>query len=330
MELQFDIQLLRTVLVIAQTGSISAAAEALEVSQSAVSKQLQRIEEQLGVKLFERRARGVVPTTFGQSLIERGELIARQFKDAVGEIRALAGGEAGEIVIGAGSTWLHGPLPRAIERLVRKRPGLHIRILTDPTEKLLEELRAGRIDLVLAPWMEEVDRTEIEWTPVLVDDLRIMARKEHPLVRRPPSGLLELKQYGWVLADPGNPARRRLAAVFQNDGLQPPEPVIETLSFSLLLHLIRKTDFLTVLPALRFPWVSRGLAIVDSPHLAWRRSSGMFRRRNAAPTPAAALLVGELLRVVRVYYGPARAQRETVDGQVSAPLAALEQPGPAA
>ena len=95
MEFPLDIQLLRTVMAIARTGRISAAAEELALSQPAVTKQLQRMEDRLGVRLFERRARGVEPTVYGQALVRRGQLIARQLGDTLDELQAMAGGERG-------------------------------------------------------------------------------------------------------------------------------------------------------------------------------------------------------------------------------------------
>ena len=303
MEFALDLQLIRAVMAIARSGSISAAAEELALSQSAVTKQLQRIEDRLGVRLFERRARGVEPTVYGEALVRRGELIARQLGDTLDELRALAGGERGDVVIGTGQTWLHGPLPRALARLVKHRPGVRVRVVNEPMQQMLDELRASRIDLVFAPWTDEIDRSAIAWTPILVDDLHVMARRDHPLVRQPPASLRDLDPYGWVLSGIGNPTRRRLAAIYEHEGLHLPEPVIETESLTLLTSIVRGSDLLTVLPDVRFAWMKRGLAVIDSPGMAWRRASGVFRRNDATPTPAARALLDELLRVCRSCYG---------------------------
>ncbi|HMR31162.1 MAG TPA: LysR substrate-binding domain-containing protein [Geminicoccaceae bacterium] len=305
MEFTLDLQLLRAVMAIARTGSISAAAEELALSQSAVTKQLQRIEDRLGVRLFERRARGVEPTVYGEALVRRGQLIDRQLGDTLDELRALAGGERGDVAIGAGQTWLHGPLPRALTRLVKRRPGVRVRVIAEPMPRMLDELRASRLDLVFAPWTEEIDRSAIAWTPILVDDLQVMARRGHPLVRTPPASLRDLDPFGWALSGPANPTRRRLAAIYEHEGLHMPGPVIEAESLTLLTGLVRGSDLLTVLPNVRFPWMKRGLAVIDSPRMAWRRASGIFRRQDAVPTPAARALLDELLRVCRSFYGEA-------------------------
>jgi hypothetical protein len=74
---------------------------------------------------------------------------------------------------------------------------------------------------------------------------------------------------------------------------------------TLLTSLVRSSDLLTVLPDVRFAWMKRGLAVIDSPRMAWRRASGVFRRQGAVPTPAAKALLDELLRVCRSCYGEA-------------------------
>jgi DNA-binding transcriptional LysR family regulator len=311
MEFMLDIQLIRAVMAIARTGSISAAAEELALSQSAVTKQLQRIEDRLGVRLFERRARGVEPTVYGQALVRRGLLIARELGDTLDELQALAGGERGEVAIGTGQTWLHGPLPRALAQLIKRRPGVRVRVVNDPMDRMLDDLRASRLDLVFAPWSEEIDQSAIAWTPILVDDLHVMARRGHPLVQKPPASLRDLESFGWVLSGPANPTPRRVAAVYQHEGLRLPEPVVETESLTLLTGLVRSSDLLTVLPNVRFPWMRRGLSSIDSPRMAWRRASGIFRRQDAVPMPAAKALVDELLCVCRACYGEAGLAQES-------------------
>ena len=130
-----------------------------------------------------------------------------------------------------------------------------------------------------------------------------MARRGHPLVRHPPGSLRDLDPYGWVLSGTGNPTRRRLASIYEHEGLHLRDPVVETESLTLLTSLVHGSDMLTVLPDVRFPWMTRGLAKIDSPRMAWRRASGIFRRQDAVPMPAAMALVDELLHVCRSCYG---------------------------
>jgi DNA-binding transcriptional LysR family regulator len=297
-----DVRTIEMVLGIARCGSISAAAAELGFAQSTLSKALIRLEKRLGVKLFQRRRRGVEPTVYGNVLLVHGSLIQRQVKDALDTLASLVGGYGGEITVGAGQTWLLGPLAEAISLAVRKHPNMRVAVSTDPVERMLEELRAGRLDFVLSAWIEGFQAPELEWTPMIVDDLRIMARRGHPLVAAPPGALEDLLAYGWVLPARGNPTCRRLDAVFRSEGLLPPEPVIETPSVSLTLDIVRRSDLLTVLPDVRFEGANPGLAPIANPVMAWRRASGIFKRREAILVPAATALLEALSAICRRYY----------------------------
>jgi LysR family transcriptional regulator of gallate degradation len=297
-----DIRTIEMVLGIARCGSISAAAAELGFAQSTLSKALLRLETRLGVKLFQRRRRGVEPTVYGNVLLAHGNIIHRQVKDALDTLATLVGGEGGEITIGAGQTWLLGPVAEAIALVVRKRPNMRIVVLTDPVERMLEDLRAGRLDFVLSAWIEDFHAPELEWMPMIIDDLRIMARRGHPLIAAPPTALDELLAYGWVLPTGGNPTSRRLDTVFKSEGLPPPDPVIETPSVSLTVDIVRRSDLLTVLPDVRFEGANAGLAPIANPVMAWRRTSGIFKRREATLVPAATALIDALIAICRRYY----------------------------
>src|SRR5918996_5719378 len=117
-----DVRTIEMILGIARCGSISAAAAELGFAQSTLSKALIRLEKRLGVKLFQRRRRGVEPTVYGNVLLAHGSLIQRQVKDALDTLASLVGGYGGEITVGAGQTWLLGPLAEAIALAVRKHP----------------------------------------------------------------------------------------------------------------------------------------------------------------------------------------------------------------
>jgi len=303
MEYPFDLEDLALVAAIARTGSISAAAELQGVTQSTVTKQLKRLETRLGFELFERHSRGVAATPCGRRLLDHAGLLERQIKDAVDDLAAVAGGEAGTVRVGAGPTWTRGPLPPALASLVKAHPRIHVQVRTDPVEHMLDQLLAGRVDLVLAPWIEDAPWHELDWQPVMIDDLRVMARRGHPLLEAPPRRLADLAPYGWVLSTPANPTRRRLNRIFHHEGLTPPEPVIEAPSVDLTSDIVRQSDLLTVLPDVPFDRERRGILPLENPLMSWRRASGMYRRRQAATTPATLALIDALKRVCAAYYG---------------------------
>src|SRR5205814_3550626 len=97
--------LLRSFLAVARAGNLSAAARDLSVSQPALTKSVRKLEQQFGVALFDRRARGMALTPNGAALLAHARLIEAQCRFADAEIEALAQGEGGIIRIGAGPYW---------------------------------------------------------------------------------------------------------------------------------------------------------------------------------------------------------------------------------
>src|SRR5690349_17457770 len=97
--------LLRSFLAVARSGNLSAAARELAVSQPALTKSVRKLEQQVGVPLFERRARGMALTASGATLLTHARAIEAQCRVADGELDALARGQTGRIRVGAGPYW---------------------------------------------------------------------------------------------------------------------------------------------------------------------------------------------------------------------------------
>src|SRR4051812_6842746 len=97
--------LLRAFLAVAHEGNVSAAARTLAVSQPALTKSIHKLEQQFGVALFERRARGMTLTASGAALLNHAKLIEAQCRFADAELENLAQGQGGKIRLGAGTYW---------------------------------------------------------------------------------------------------------------------------------------------------------------------------------------------------------------------------------
>lgn len=136
----------RTFLAIHHGGSISAAARTLGLAQPSVTAQLQALESALGERLFERHARGVVPTPYAEELAAR---LTAPFSALAEELAAVRGGEQGSTVrLGGPAEFLAEVAMPGIAPLVRH--GLQVRVTTGLSDELLADLRAGRLDLVVS------------------------------------------------------------------------------------------------------------------------------------------------------------------------------------
>ncbi|OZB81821.1 LysR family transcriptional regulator [Microbacterium sp. 13-71-7] len=149
-----ELHQLRYVLAVVETGSFTAAAERVRVSQSGVSTQVQKLERELGVALFDRTSRRVALTQEGERLMPA----IRAALEAIGEIGATAadlrGLLLGSLRVGTvfGLTW-----PRfydALAEISAAHPGLELRLREDTSAQLVGAVRRGEIDLALVAWAE--------------------------------------------------------------------------------------------------------------------------------------------------------------------------------
>jgi DNA-binding transcriptional LysR family regulator len=144
----FDIDALRAIVVGSELGSFARAAIQLGRSQSAVSMQLKRLEEQAGHPLFQRNGRGLVPTEAGDALLA----YARRIVELHDEAAAALGNAAttASIRMGLPQDFFDDVMPEAIELFSRKRPGIHVEVRAGRNHALEDDVNAGRLDLAIA------------------------------------------------------------------------------------------------------------------------------------------------------------------------------------
>ena len=178
-----ELRLIRLAIAIGQFGSFARAAEALDLSQPSVSRGIAELEHSLGVRLFDRSHKQVVPTAFGRVLLERGPAVLNGAADLRSEIRLLAGLETGTLAIGAGPFPGETTVPRALAELVRTHPGLQVQLTLMDQQQVALEVLAGRLDVGVADvrGLEREDRLVVESLPPLRTWLA--CRAGHPLAR---------------------------------------------------------------------------------------------------------------------------------------------------
>jgi DNA-binding transcriptional LysR family regulator len=268
--------LLRSFLAVARTGNLSAAARELAVSQPALTKTVRKLEQQCGVALFDRRARGMTLTASGAALLAHARQIEAQCRVADGELDALARGKAGRIRVGAGPYWGNTVVPRAIARLHERLPLLEVGLDVGVNSVILPRLFAGELDLVvgalpdigaLPPGIERRDFFRIR--------LRVVAGKHHPLHLRPRVSAAELAQYPWVLYQHDRDVMDRLAETLQRGGAPKPLIRVETTSLLAVMQLLRSGPYLACMAdALLRAAPEPDIAIVPYPRGVWSFPSG--------------------------------------------------------
>jgi DNA-binding transcriptional LysR family regulator len=144
----FDIEALRTMVVGTELGSFARAAAQLGRSQSAVSMQLKRLEEQAGHILFQRNGRGLVPTEAGETLLAYARRIVAMHDEAGATLGATVAAPA--IRLGLPQDFFEDVMPDAIGCFSKLQPNVHVEVRAGRNFALEEEVRAGRLDIALA------------------------------------------------------------------------------------------------------------------------------------------------------------------------------------
>jgi len=288
-----DIAQLRSFLTVVETGSISTAALALGVKQPALSKSIRRLEKQLGVKLFERRPRGVTPTDYGETLLHFALAMDSR------QIQALSDARSGELVIGAGGTWLEELLPLAVARLVTERPAVRITVVTSSPETMIVRLLNGELDILLAPLRSaDIDREELFTETLLTGNLIVLGRRDHALAARREVSLRMLAEARWALPG-GTYVRERFDGLFVQHGIEPPIPTVQIADSPGLFDIIANTDLLTYVPDLRYHRRSEHFAMIKSSAATISRDTGLIWRQQQPLPPLAVELLSHLRTCLR-------------------------------
>lgn len=167
-----EIRQLKTLIAIVNVGSFAAAADAVGLTQSAVSQQVRALEEELGTPLFDRRARPPALTLEGRSFLEQARHIVELCDQAAGGIKRKRPTTALHLGVVRGS--LMGHLPTALAVLRGRNPGLKLRVTTGDLAELLAHVQHGRMDAALIPDAPTLD-PQLHWLPFLIEPFVALA-----------------------------------------------------------------------------------------------------------------------------------------------------------
>lgn len=189
---------LRAFCCAAQTGSVSKAAERLYLSQPSVSLQIQALERELKVTLFERRGPRIQLTPDGRNLYELAQPLVHGI-DALPETFAAGSGRitSGELAIAAGESTLLYLLPDLIKRFADGHPGIRLKLLNVTGRDGLALLRADEADLAVGSMIDAPD--DITYHPIFTYEPMLIVPLEHPLARKKQIRLEDVSPYGLIL-----------------------------------------------------------------------------------------------------------------------------------
>lgn len=232
----------------ARVGTLHRAAEAMNVTQPAVSKMLQDVEDILAVRIFERRPRGLVPTEIGAFVVAYADQLLVDQERFLRGLGNLKRGGYGALSIGAIMATAPDILPAAIAELKRRRPLMTIRLSATTSDELLRGLEKNEIDLVIGRLTEARHYAIFDVEPLSNESLWVFAASDHPLAGREEISLAEMEAYPWVLQQQSSPMRQVIDRSFAEAGLPSLDNLVETTSIYATLQLVRRAQMISVLP----------------------------------------------------------------------------------
>ena len=195
---------LRQVIAILRHGSLRRAAQALGVTQPTLSKSLARLEDELGVTLFDRSGSGARATPIGRYIADRAARMVEDSDRLQREVALLASGEAGEARIGFGPAMRPVFMPNFAEVVALKHPRLRLRLMSEGRPYLLAALLAGQLDIIVVADGDGLGDDDLVRTEVMRDPLVAVAGKSHPLARQGTVSLAEFARHASISQPPAS------------------------------------------------------------------------------------------------------------------------------
>ncbi len=240
-----DVRQLEMFRAVAEEAAFTRAAERLHVSQSAISRQLQLLEQELGTLLLHRTGRGVTLTPDGEVLLTTANRVSSEMQDAVAQISDGRNLQRGRLSLGGGMTVALYILPKLLKKFHALYKNVDLRITTGETESLLRLLRTREIDLALLtlPIVGE----DLEVVSVLKEEMVLVTAGNHALTRERAVDPKKLGRYPFVLFESGSNTRKVLDDFFREEQI-PVKVVMQTENVEIIKVMVAHGLGITILP----------------------------------------------------------------------------------
>lgn len=277
-------------------GSMAKAAAQLSTSQSVVSDAVANLESALGVRLFDRSAKGVEPTIYAQALLTRSNAVFDELHEGIKDIEALADTSAGEVRLACPEFLAAGLIPDVVDTFSRRYPDIGCRVVeADATTLEFRQLRERSVDLMVARIPADFSDDDLA-TEMLFDDPHVVvAGAKSAWARRRNVTLADLSSAPWII-----PAslvvRDIMREAFAAEGLPVPEGKVVSSFVLLRHHLLATGRFLTVLPASVLKYNARQWALRALPiRLRTKaRPIAIITLKHRSVSPAVQRFIGHL------------------------------------
>jgi DNA-binding transcriptional LysR family regulator len=281
---------LRVLTAVAGQGSVRGAARALDMAQSGITQQLQKLEQFAGGPLFDRTNRGVTLTSLGEHLLARAGTILGECSRAEHEMRQLQGDMSGVVSFGIALEPLIRTFPAVLNDFRRRFPRVELHLMGGTSRKMISWVRKGSLDFAVALVSAQTDTTDLSVSTLYRSQPAIVCRKGHPLRTR--RSIADLVECSWISTrqpDLSASAASRLIDLFTENGLPRPNVVATTEALFDTLHLVAQTDYLSLEPEIvtKHPFFEHALTAIPIAEPIQTSEICLVHRSAVPLTPAA-------------------------------------------
>lgn len=276
-----DLRQLEMFEAVAANSSFTVAGQQLHVAQSAISRKIRQLEEELGDRLFTRIHKRVFLTAAGEVMLRYTRRVFQELRNATLEVTDMSQLKRGTLRIGSGMTACMYLLPPIIEKFRSRYPNVEIQVVTGTAEVLLPQIRNGSLDLGVLTL--PVSSPDLEVVPCSIEEMVLAVSPKHrSLATRRSVRADELTEYPMILFNRGTATRRLIDEYFQKRGLHP-RVAMESENVATIKPLVRINLGVSLLPLCAVaPEARRGelhyLRIRDDEMLA--RSIGLVLQQS--------------------------------------------------
>lgn len=276
---------IRAFMTIASGASFTDAAEDLNISQVSLYRAARDFERSLGKPLFHNSVSGIAAAPAGIELARKLSLAMKEIEWAIEEIKTAEGKLGGELRVGAmplAGSFLLGPV---LNQITAYFPKAHVNVRTGGCANLARALHMGEIDFVVGLNRSSVNPAEIEQEALFSSPYVLVARQDHPLLRKSKITPADLQAYDWIAPSIGAVRRQALDRLFASMK-NPPTANIEAYSLSTIRTLMAESDRLTLLTRFEFECERGGGALTTLPYadIGPAHTTGVAWRAKWTPT----------------------------------------------
>lgn len=264
-----ELRHLRYFVVLGRELHFAKAADKLFITQPALSKQIQQLEDELSVKLFERTKRNVKLTEAGRYLLDESQYILNHLEQVVEATQRKVEGEEGEVRIGFVGSAMQNVIPDLLERLNTKHPSIHTSLQELNNKDQLDNLLHDKLDIAFVR-LESVPR-ELEKKVVFEDSFSLVVSKNHPIVGSNFESLRQFQHEKFILFsnDYSQEYYDNIMSIFTDHGFQP-KVSHRSVQANSIFRLVEKQLGVAIVPSAMQDGVNLDIEFISLAHLRQR------------------------------------------------------------